>query len=80
MPVHCVVEGVPVVEALCGDGFPSHAFRRGGAPNVEADSYVIIPAATAFRELVSQALLRLGYPHDCAALARGMSLITIIRW
>lgn len=38
---------------------------------VETDSYVIIPAATAFHELVPAAMMRLGYPHELAASAKG---------
>jgi hypothetical protein len=39
---------------------------------VETDSYVIIPAATAFHDLVPAAMLRLGYPQELAASAKGM--------
>lgn len=38
---------------------------------VETDSYVIIPAVTAFQELVPAAMMRLGYPHELAASAKG---------
>lgn len=38
---------------------------------VETDSYVIIPATTAFHELVPAALMRLGYPHELSAAAKG---------
>lgn len=69
LPVHCIVEGVSALEGLCNNNYNGPAGAR--RPSVEADSYVIIPAATAFRELVAAALVRLGYPHDCAAAAKG---------
>lgn len=40
-------------------------------PNVETDSYVIIPAATSFCDIVNTALQRLGYSMDIANTARG---------
>lgn len=58
LPVHCVVETVTAL-----------GYRR--RPVVETDSYVIIPVCTAFADLVGAALLRLGYPPDCVAAARG---------
>ncbi|XP_011564293.3 uncharacterized protein LOC105394151 [Plutella xylostella] len=65
LPVHCVVESVPSLE--------EGSWRRRAA--VETDSYVIIPAATAFHELVPAALMRLGYPHEMAASAKGSVVI-----
>ncbi|XP_049771066.1 zinc finger homeobox protein 4, partial [Schistocerca cancellata] len=62
LPVHCVVEAVSAV-----------GFRR--RPVVETDSYVIIPVATAFADLVGAALVRLGYPSDMVAAARGSVVI-----
>ena len=62
LPVHCVVEAVASLE--------EGAWRRRAV--VETDSYVIIPAATAFHELVPAAMMRLGYPHELAASAKGM--------
>lgn len=61
LPVHCVVEAVSSLE--------EGAWRRRAI--VETDSYVIIPAATAFHELVPAAMMRLGYPHELAASAKG---------
>lgn len=61
LPVHCVVEAVSSLE--------ENTWRRRAL--VESDSYVIIPAATAFHELVPAALMRLGYPHELTASAKG---------
>lgn len=61
LPVHCVVEAVSSLE--------EGAWRRRSV--VETDSYVIIPAATAFHELVPAAMMRLGYPHELSASAKG---------
>ncbi|XP_047507826.1 homeobox protein dve-1 [Pieris napi] len=65
LPVHCVVEAVSSLE--------EGAWRRRTV--VETDSYVIIPAATAFHELVPAAMMRLGYPHELAASAKGSVVI-----
>ncbi|XP_063394969.1 homeobox protein dve-1 [Cydia fagiglandana] len=65
LPVHCVVEAVSSLE--------EGAWRRRSV--VETDSYVIIPAATAFHELVPAAMMRLGYPHELAASAKGSVVI-----
>ncbi|XP_045770841.1 homeobox protein dve-1 isoform X2 [Maniola jurtina] len=65
LPVHCVVEAVASIE--------EGAWRRRAV--VETDSYVIIPAATAFHELVPAAMMRLGYPHELAASAKGSVVI-----
>lgn len=61
LPVHCVVEAVSSLE--------ESTWRRRAV--VETDSYVIIPAATAFHELVPAAMMRLGYPHELASSAKG---------
>lgn len=61
LPVHCVVEAVSSLE--------EDVWRRRAV--VETDSYVIIPSATAFQDLVPAAMLRLGYPHELAASAKG---------
>ncbi|GLG94717.1 Uncharacterized protein GBIM_01864 [Gryllus bimaculatus] len=68
LPVHCVVEAVA---ALGGDG--KLGWKR--RPVVETDSYVIIPANTAFHDLVAVALARLGYPTDSASAAKGSVVI-----
>ncbi|CAG9581204.1 unnamed protein product [Danaus chrysippus] len=65
LPVHCVVEAVASLE--------EGVWRRRAV--VETDSYVIIPAATAFHELVPAAMMRLGYPHELAASAKGSVVI-----
>ncbi|XP_059048032.1 uncharacterized protein LOC131843414 [Achroia grisella] len=64
-PVHCVVEAVSTLEE---DGW-----RRRTV--VETDSYVIIPASTPFQELVPAAMMRLGYPHELSASAKGSVVI-----
>lgn len=61
LPVHCVVEVLSSIE----EG------TRRRRPVVETDSYVIIPATTAFNELVPAAMMRLGYPQELIASARG---------
>ncbi|XP_034248259.1 uncharacterized protein LOC117649500 [Thrips palmi] len=63
LPVHCVVEAVCSVERS----------KRPAA--VETDSYVIIPASTAFDDLVPVALAQLGYARDTAAAATGSVVI-----
>lgn len=65
LPVHCMVEAVSSIE--------ESGWRRRAV--IETDSYVIIPAATAFYELVPAALMRLGYPHELAAAAKGSVVI-----
>lgn len=42
---------------------------------IEIDTYVIIPVATPFHNLVQAALLRLGYSAESAAAAKGSVLI-----
>ncbi|GLG94716.1 DNA-binding protein SATB2 [Gryllus bimaculatus] len=59
------------VAALGGDG--KLGWKR--RPVVETDSYVIIPANTAFHDLVAVALARLGYPTDSASAAKGSVVI-----
>ncbi|XP_046477628.1 homeobox protein dve-1 isoform X1 [Neodiprion pinetum] len=71
LPVHCVVEAIhSIVESRVSSGREN--WRR---PQVETDSYVIIPAATAFQDLVGVALVRLGYPADLTPSARGSIVI-----
>lgn len=67
LPVHCVVEAVSSLE--------EDVWRRRAV--VETDSYVIIPSATAFQDLVPAAMLRLGYPHELAASAKGKQSIWV---
>lgn len=68
LPVHCVVEAVCSVEPKLGAKLGLLGPKR---PVVEADSYVIVPAATAFDDLVPVALAQLGYARDAAAAATG---------
>lgn len=68
LPLHCVVESVPSLQASYTLDTRSPWRRR---PNIETDSYVIIPAATPFCDIVSVALQRLGYSSDIANTARG---------
>lgn len=68
MPLHCVVESVPSLQASYTLDTRSPWRRR---PNIETDSYVIIPAVTPFCDIVSVALQRLGYSSDIANTARG---------
>lgn len=44
-------------------------------PNIETDSYVIVPAATLFTDIVATALQRLGYSQEIASTARGSIII-----
>lgn len=44
-------------------------------PNIETDSYVLVPATTLFTEIVNTALQRLGYSPDIASTARGSIII-----
>ncbi|CAO1348972.1 unnamed protein product [Diamesa serratosioi] len=72
LPLHCVVESVPSLQASYTLDTRSPWRRR---PNIETDSYVIIPAATPFCDIVSVALQRLGYSSDIANTARGAIII-----
>lgn len=46
-----------------------------GHPNIETDSYVIMPAITPFSELINTALQLLGYSPETATTARGSIII-----
>lgn len=46
-----------------------------GQPNIETDSYVIMPAMTPFSELLNTALQLLGYSAETATTARGSVII-----
>lgn len=70
MPLHCVVESMPSLQASFTPDARSPWRRR---PNIETDSYVIIPAVTPFCDIVTIALQRLGYSADIANTARGKS-------
>lgn len=70
LPLHCVVESVPSLQASFQLDSRSPWRRR---PNIETDSYVIIPAATPFCDIVTIALQRLGYSSDISNTAKGMS-------
>ena len=47
-------------------------------PNIEMDSYIIIPAATPFCDIVTIALQRLGYSSDISNTAKGEFVMIII--
>ncbi|XP_076246873.1 SATB1_N and homeodomain domain-containing protein dve [Calliopsis andreniformis] len=71
LPVHCIVETIHnIVETHVSNSREN--WRR---PQVETDSYVIIPVAMPFQDLVGEALVRLGYPSDLIPSARGSIVI-----
>lgn len=72
LPIHCIVESITSLQgSLCADNRSQWKQR----PNIEADSYVIVPAATLFSDLVNTALQRLGYSPDIASTARGSIIV-----
>lgn len=71
LPLHCVVESVPSLQASFQLDARSPWRRR---PNIETDSYVIVPAATPFCDIVTIALQRLGYSSDISNTAKGECL------
>lgn len=71
LPLHCVVESVPSLQASFQLDSRSPWRRR---PNIETDSYVIVPAATPFCDIVTIALQRLGYSSDISNTAKGECL------
>lgn len=72
LPLHCIVESISSLQAsLCMEN-RSPWKRR---PNIETDSYVIVPAVTPFADILGTALQRLGYASDIAATARGSIII-----
>ncbi|KXJ82830.1 hypothetical protein RP20_CCG011092 [Aedes albopictus] len=75
LPLHCVVESVSSLQATLNFDARSPWKRR---PNIETDSYVIIPAATPFCDIVTTALQRLGYSSEISNAARGS--ISIKNW
>ncbi|KFB51385.1 AGAP006642-PA-like protein [Anopheles sinensis] len=75
LPLHCVVESVSSLQATLNFDTRSPWKRR---PNIETDSYVIIPAATPFCDIVTTALQRLGYSTEISNAARGS--ISIKNW
>ncbi|KAI4494168.1 hypothetical protein M0802_009202 [Mischocyttarus mexicanus] len=71
LPVHCVVETIHnIVESHASS--VRENWRR---PQIETDSYVIIPVAMPFQDLVGEALVRLGYSNDLIPSARGSIVI-----
>ncbi|KAI4477133.1 hypothetical protein M0804_012954 [Polistes exclamans] len=71
LPVHCVVETIHnIVESHA-----SNARENWRRPQIETDSYVIIPVAMPFQDLVGEALVRLGYSSDLIPSARGSIVI-----
>ncbi|XP_055623978.1 homeobox protein dve-1 isoform X2 [Toxorhynchites rutilus septentrionalis] len=75
LPLHCVVESVSSLQATLNFDARSPWKRR---PTIETDSYVIIPAATPFCDIVSTALQRLGYSSEISNSARGS--ISVKNW
>ncbi|XP_015188574.1 PREDICTED: uncharacterized protein LOC107072831 [Polistes dominula] len=74
LPVHCIVETIHnIVESHA-----SNARENWRRPQIETDSYVIIPVAMPFQDLVGEALVRLGYSSDLIPSARGS--IEIRNW
>lgn len=72
LPLHCIVESITSLQAsLCIESRTPWKRR----PNIETDSYVIVPAATLFSDIVNTALQRLGYSPDIASTARGSIII-----
>ncbi|XP_037902636.1 LOW QUALITY PROTEIN: DNA-binding protein SATB2 [Hermetia illucens] len=72
LPLHCVVESVPSLQASLSVDSRNPWKRR---PNIETDSYVIVAASTPWSEIVTTALQRLGYSMDIANTARGSLII-----
>jgi hypothetical protein len=64
-----VVESVPSLQASFQVDARSPWRRR---PNIEMDSYIIIPASTPFCDIVTIALQRLGYSSDISNTAKGI--------
>ncbi|CAH0562580.1 unnamed protein product [Brassicogethes aeneus] len=71
IPVHCIVEAICTLDET--RTLNHGVWRR--RPQIETDSYVIIPIGTPFHNLVQVALLRLGYPGESAAAAKGAIVI-----
>ncbi|XP_031620427.1 uncharacterized protein LOC116338969 isoform X2 [Contarinia nasturtii] len=72
LPLHCIVESITSMQAsLCMEN--RNPWKR--RPNIETDSYVIVPAVTPFADILGTALQRLGYSSDIAATARGSIII-----
>ncbi|XP_018578899.1 DNA-binding protein SATB1 isoform X2 [Anoplophora glabripennis] len=71
LPVHCIVEAIHTLDE--NRPMQHGVWRR--RPMIEIDTYVIIPVATPFHNLVHAALLRLGYSAESAAAAKGSVLI-----
>uniref|UniRef100_A0A336MJB2 CSON000041 protein n=1 Tax=Culicoides sonorensis TaxID=179676 RepID=A0A336MJB2_CULSO len=72
LPLHCVVESVTSFQSSLINDSRNPWKRR---PNIETDSYVIIPSTTPFCDIVTTALQRLGYSIDITNTARGAIII-----
>lgn len=72
LPLHCIVESITSMQANISLDNRNPWKRR---PNIETDSYVIVPAVTLFSEIVNTALQRLGYSPDIASTARGSIIV-----
>lgn len=68
LPLHCVVESFPSLQASVSIENRTSWKRRS---NIEIDSYVIIPSATPFSDIVKTAIQSLGYTPDIANTAKG---------
>lgn len=72
LPLHCIVESISSMQtSICMEN--RYQWKR--RPNIETDSYVIVPAVTPFADILTTALQRLGYTSDIAATARGSIVI-----
>lgn len=72
LPLHCVVESVHSLQASLNIDSRSPFKRR---PNIEIDTYALIAASTQWSDIVSAALLQLGYTSEVANTARGEYLL-----
>ena len=66
IPIHCVVEQTPP----CSDS--------NAEPQVELDTYAILPGSTLFSEIVRTALIKIGYTAAEATAAKGTR--KLIKW
>lgn len=67
------MESVSSIQASLSNDTRNNPWKR--RPNIETDSYVIIPAATLFCDIVTTALQRLGYSIDITNTARGAIVV-----
>lgn len=72
LPLHCIVESTTSMQTAMSI---ENRCPLKGQPNIETDSYVIMPAMTPFAELLNTALQLLGYSAETATTARGSVII-----